>query len=183
VTTIGIFVGGHSRRMGGLPKGLLTVPGEERSILERTLALAREISPRVVLVGRPDAYAEMGVPSLPDPDGDMGPLGGLLSLLEHAQPDRVIALACDMPHLGRELLARLDRFPSGAAAVAPVRDGRWEPFLARFEAHAVAVVRRRLSSGARSLHGLLDELEAVQLPLLPGESMLLQDWDCPEDMA
>jgi molybdenum cofactor guanylyltransferase len=183
VTTIGIFVGGHSRRMGGAPKGLLLVPGEGRSIVERTLALAREITSRVVLVGKEGPYAGMGAPFVPDAEGDAGPLGGLLALLDHADPDRVIALACDMPHLGRELLARLDLFPAGPAAIAPRRDGRWEPFLARFEARAAEVVRRRLGEGKRSLHGLLDELEAAPLPLLAGEAALLHDWDRPEDMA
>jgi molybdopterin-guanine dinucleotide biosynthesis protein A len=182
VTTIGIFVGGHSRRMGGMPKGLLAVPGEGRSIVQRMLALAREITPRVVLVGQREEYAGIDAPSLSDPGGDAGPIGGLLSLLEHADPDRVIALACDMPHLGRELLLRLDRFPSAASAVAPRRDGRWEPFVARFEASTLQTVRRRMSVGERSLHGLLDALDAVELPLLPGEPRLLHDWDGPEDM-
>ncbi len=168
--------------MGGQPKGLLAVPGEGRSVVVRTLALAREITPRVVLVGQEAAYAGLDAPSLKDPDGDAGPLGGLLSLLEYADPDRVIALACDMPRLGRELLARLEGFPPGAA-VAPRRDGRWEPFVARFESQVVITVRRRLSRRERSLHGLLDELHAVELPLLPGEASRLHDWDRPEDMA
>jgi molybdopterin-guanine dinucleotide biosynthesis protein A len=183
VTTIGVFVGGRSRRMGGLPKGLLAVPDDGRSIVERTLSLARQITPRVVLVGRADAYAGLGTLSLSDSGEDAGPLGGLLSLLEYAQPDRVIALACDMPRLGRDLLARLDAFPSGSAAVAPKREGLWEPFVARFEGRAIDVVRRRLARGERSLQGLLDEMGAVELALLPGEAVLLHDWDGPEDMA
>jgi molybdopterin-guanine dinucleotide biosynthesis protein A len=183
VTTIGIFVGGYSRRMGGRPKGLIAVPGEGRSIVERTLALARDLTPRVVLVGQKAEYAAVDAPSLSDPEGNAGPLGGLLSLLQHADPDRVIVLACDMPRLGRDLLVRLDRFPASAVAVAPKREGHWEPFVARFEARTASIVRQRLQRGARSLHGLLDELEAVELPLLPGEPALLHDWDRPEDMA
>jgi molybdopterin-guanine dinucleotide biosynthesis protein A len=169
--------------MGGVPKGLLAVPGEGRSIVERTVALAREITPRVVLVGKEGAYSAIDAPFVPDPEGCTGPLGGLLSLVDYAGPDRVIMLACDMPRLGRELLARLELFPTGPAALAPKRDGRWEPFVARLEARVGAVVRRRLSAGERSLHGLLDELEAVELPLLTGEPALLHDWDAPEDMA
>jgi hypothetical protein len=32
------------------------------------------------------------------------------------------------------------------------------------------------------MQGVLEELVAGELPLLPGESTLLSDWDCPEDM-
>jgi molybdopterin-guanine dinucleotide biosynthesis protein A len=179
---VGIFVGGRARRMGGFPKGLLSLD-DGTTILEKTLGLVRELGAPVVLVGRNEAYPA-DLPSLPDPDGESGPLGGLLSLLEHAGSGPVIALACDMPRLTAALLGRLAGHPSEAPALAPRREGRWEPLFARYDAaRAAPVVRARLARRELPLQGLLDELGADELPLLPGESMMLDDWDRPEDIA
>jgi molybdopterin-guanine dinucleotide biosynthesis protein A len=179
---VGIFVGGKARRMGGTAKGLLPVSGGT-TVVQRTVDLARQLGARTVLVGRNEAY-DLGLPSLPDPDGNLGPLGGLWSLLEHAGRGHAIALACDMPHITGELLGRLAGHASTARAVAPKRDGRWEPLFARYDAgRSLEIVRARLSRSELSLQGLLDELDADELPLLPGDDKLLGDWDRPEDIT
>jgi molybdenum cofactor guanylyltransferase len=178
---IGIFVGGESRRMGGRPKGLLrTADGE--TVLARTIRLARGVSSRVVLVGRCEAY-DVALPTLTDPSGDSGPLGGLQSLLLHAEGAPVMALACDMPLFSSDLLDRLGRHPDTAPVVAPRRAGRWEPLFARYTGVALPVVTARIARRALALQGLLDELGVSELPLLPGEETLLTDWDRPEDCA
>jgi molybdopterin-guanine dinucleotide biosynthesis protein A len=182
VITVGIFVGGRATRMGGTAKGLLPLPGPT-TILERTLAMVRRQGARAVLVGRSDAYA-VGVPSLPDAESEVGPMGGLLSLLEYAGTGLAIALACDMPYISDGLLGRLVVHVSSAPAVAPKREGRWEPLFARYDPpRAIEVARARLSRRELSLQGLLGELGADELPLLPGDDQLLVDWDRPEDVA
>jgi hypothetical protein len=45
------------------------------------------------------------------------------------------------------------------------------------------VAKDRLAQGSFSLQRLLEAVGAEPLPLQPGESTLLDDWDCPEDMA
>jgi molybdopterin-guanine dinucleotide biosynthesis protein A len=177
---IGIFVGGAGRRMGGVAKGLLETPDGAR-LIDRTLAVARSVSPRVVLVGRSADY-DVDVPRLLDAEPGMGPLGGLASLLGHAATGHAIAVACDMPFVTSELLSRLASHASSAAALAPRRGGRWEPLFARFDVpRALPVVHARLARRALALHELLDELRADELPMLPAESRLLSDWDSPED--
>ena len=184
--------------MGGVAKGLLRTR-DGRTVIDRTVAVARLVSSRVMLVGQSDGYA-LDLPRLADRVADHpsssgrgaggdgwvppGPLAGLCSLLQYTEAGDAIALACDMPFLTADLLGRLASYEPGRAAVAPKREGRWEPFFARFDAAlALPIVKRRLSERALALQGLLDELEARELPLLPGEPTLLSDWDRPEDMA
>jgi molybdopterin-guanine dinucleotide biosynthesis protein A len=168
--------------MGGMPKGLLPLP-DGSTVLARTLDRARGLDARVVLVGRNEAYPA-DLPQLADAQAESGPLGGLLSLLEDAGGGPVIALACDMPYFTEELLGRLAAHPSRAPALAPKRAGRWEPLFARYDAAGCApAVRARLARKELSLQGLLGELRADELPLLPGEHTLLEDWDRPEDVA
>jgi molybdopterin-guanine dinucleotide biosynthesis protein A len=180
--TVGLFVGGRACRMGGVPKGLLPAPGGS-TIARRTVDLARQLGARTVLVGHDEAY-ELDLPSVSDAAGGGGPLAGLCSLLEHAGAGHAVAIACDMPFITFELLHRLATHASSAPVVAPRRGGRWEPLFARYDAaRSLEVARARLSRRDLALQGLLTQLGADELPLLPGEHELLEDWDRPEDIA
>lgn len=172
----GVFVGGASSRMGGRPKGLLVPPDGGATIVARTRSLFERAGACVVTVGGEGAVVA------DDPPG-IGPLGGLLALLRHAEAGVVVAVACDMPFVTDALVSRLVSFPP-AVAVAPRRDGRWEPLFARFDAAAARPIASAwAASGRRSLQGLMDSLGAVELPLSPAEETLLDDWDTPDDVT
>ena len=61
----GVFVGGRGTRMGGVPKGLMRTP-EGTTIAQRLHQLLVASGAEVVLVGASEAYASMGLESLPD---------------------------------------------------------------------------------------------------------------------
>ncbi len=176
----GIFVGGASRRMGGRPKGLLRVP-DGRTIVARWRDLFDECGVRCVLVGAHAAYAGYGMLTLSDASEDAGPLAGLAALLDHAPT--AITVACDMPYVSAAHVRALLSAPP-ATAVAPKRDGRWEPFFARYDAAgARAVVRTRLEARALSLCDLLDVLGAQELSMGADAALALRDWDAPSDIT
>src|SRR5262249_54268721 len=132
----GVFVGGASRRMGGKPKGLLEAP-DGQTIAARTIALARAVASEVVLVGAHGAYEVLGGEAIEDAAPSCGPLGGLGALLERGGEGLAIAIACDMPGIPPELLARLVA-AEDAPIVAPRIDDRWSPLFARYDAPKVA---------------------------------------------
>lgn len=169
----GIFIGGRGTRMGGVAKGLLEAP-EGGSLVQRWATLFRALSIEPVLVGEHEAYANLELPKIADAVKDIGPLGGLLSLLTRGP---AIAVACDMPFVSERLLAKLASFPSDRPIVAPKRDGRWEPLFARYDAGALATARSNASAGRHSLQALLDAAGAEELPLDPSEAAQLEDWD------
>ncbi len=176
---LGIFVGGESRRMGS-PKGLLRTGGV--SLVERWIALGAELGLEARLVGRRPEYAAWAELTLDDAPGGIGPLGGLRALLVHAGRRPALAFACDMPRVSIALARRLLGAPD-AIAVAAARDGRWEPFCARWDAErALPAVEARIARGARSLTGLLDEVGATALELSAEERAELHDWDTPADV-
>jgi molybdopterin-guanine dinucleotide biosynthesis protein A len=185
---VGIFVGGASRRMGR-PKGLLPAPGPvaqtlvERLVRESEGALGNV---PVVLVGRRDEYASLPLPALADARSESGPLAGLVALLEHAESvgaEAVLALACDLPYVGRALIERLAREAPSQPALAPRTDGFWQPLAARYRTEtALPAARAALGAQRLSLQNLLDTLGAKQLALRPEEAASLGDWDSPEDV-
>jgi molybdopterin-guanine dinucleotide biosynthesis protein A len=183
----GLFVGGASRRMGGAPKGLLRAPPEPgeppRTIAARTVALARACCDEVVLVGRAEAYGQLGLEAIEDAALGAGPLAGLVALLERARGTSALALACDMPYLSAEMLARLASFAPEAAAVAPRDAGVWSPLFARYDPGKVlGVARAKLAAGEGRLWAVLDAVDARELPLATGERARLRDWDEPSDI-
>ncbi len=182
---VGIFVGGLGRRMGGRAKGMLMAP-EGVPIVERSIHACGQAfgANSVVLVGRHSAYDHLGRPQLEDEPVGIGPMGGLRALLKQADGQRVLALACDMPFITRELLERLSTTSPAAPALAPRPAGHWQPLCARYTPNVVLpVVDELIASGKHGLFRILEQVEAEELVLSEAEDQLLRDWDTPEDIA
>lgn len=183
---LGVFVGGASRRMGGLPKGLLAAPDTGEPLVSRLLRVGREAGCEPVIVGRRAEYAAVaaGVPVLDDDPAEVGPLGGLRALLGYAGDRLAVAVACDMPFVSAGALRRLASTPSCAAVVAPRRGpgAPYEPFFARYDPPRVLpALDAVLRGGGRSLQGLLSRCEVEALSLDLESSAALTDWDTPDD--
>jgi molybdopterin-guanine dinucleotide biosynthesis protein A len=118
-----VLAGGRSRRMGR-PKATLELGG--RPLLAWPLAAAREARLEAIVVAKPgSALPEVDVPVWHEPETPSHPLTGLVAALERAAPRPVVALACDMPFVSPETLARL------AALDAPTGAVRGSPFPGR----------------------------------------------------
>ena len=171
--------------MGGMAKGLLTTQGGE-ALAARLVRVARALSLEPVLVGRAEAYAALlpDVRVLADEPADIGPLGGLGGLLRAYPTQRVMAVACDMPHVSALLLGRLAAYPSSAMVVAPRSNtGAWEPLCARYDASRVLPkLDAALAQGVRSFQRLFATLQVDELKLEQEELRELVDWDRPEDV-
>jgi molybdopterin-guanine dinucleotide biosynthesis protein A len=188
---VGIFVGGSGSRLGGVAKGLLKTPDAKTTLIERLRAEIEAALPgvEIVLVGSAQAYASLGLRTIADEPGGVGPLGGLTGLLAHAEHSaarHALALACDLPRLERRLIARLALESPEAAVVLAEQDGVRNPLIARYETRsALPAAQRALGGGKRSLQAVLDELEPriVRLELSTDERASVGDWDTPDDVA
>ena len=183
---VGIFVGGQGRRMGGVAKGLLRAPASELTLVERLMGETRAIAPdaELVLVGAAPAYAPLGATIVADVPSGIGPLGGLRGLLAHAEQrgaESALVLACDLPRLDRETLARLRNEAPHADALVAELGGVRNPLIARY---AVGPTRRAaeqvFSDGKRSLQAVLDLVRVACLTGIP--AAVLDDWDAPDDV-
>lgn len=99
-------------------------------------------------------------PSVMDGEG-LGPIAGLLGAAAE-YPDRtLVALACDMPHVPRELIAALAVWRREADWVVPRTPRGLQPLCARYGLRALALLARRARRGDYALHGLADELTLI----------------------
>ncbi|HTQ08197.1 MAG TPA: NTP transferase domain-containing protein [Polyangiaceae bacterium] len=185
--TVGIFVGGRGRRLGGVDKGKLRLANGE-TLAGRLVARCRAAVPDapLVLVGAADAYAELGLPALADAPPGIGPLGGLRALVLHARAQghaHALALACDLPYLEAPLVARLATEAPRASLLAPRPGEFWEALVARYAVDALDAVDAAMLAGERALQAVIARLgeRAVALDVNEHERAELRDWDEPGD--
>lgn len=187
---VGIFVGGRGSRMGGVAKGLLKAPSSETTLIERLRAELGQALPdaEVVLVGAADAYVGLGLRAIGDEPSGVGPIGGLIGFLAHAEQrgaTHALVLACDLPRVAAPLLQRLGTESPAASALVIAQGEIKNPLLARYTvAEALPAARATLEAGKRSLQAVLERLSngAVIMPLSEAETASVEDWDTPEDM-
>lgn len=162
-TTFVVLAGGLGRRLGGIPKGLIRLGGEETT-LERLLRLAT--GPAVVVTQQPWAYERFEVTLVADLVPDRGAPGGVVTGLAMAQTEWVVVVACDMPFLSSALLTELlVRRHAGVDAICFTRDGHLEPLCGVYRRSLCHDWELRLD-GSPSMHDLVESVrfEAVECP-------------------
>ena len=92
--TVFVLAGGQSTRMGR-DKALLRLGGQ--TLLERALALAHRIAPRVAVLGSREKYAGAGERIIEDEFPGCGPLAGIHAALGASETDLNLILSVDMP--------------------------------------------------------------------------------------
>jgi molybdopterin-guanine dinucleotide biosynthesis protein A len=179
-----ILVGGASSRMGR-DKARLSLQG--RSFVERIGGALAGIAGRVNLVGA-KSVDSLKIGNVPDVYEGWGALGGLHAALAAARADWAAVIACDLPFVTSELLARLVRLREGVDAVVPVqRDGRLQPLCALYRAKACGEAARSLiERGERRPRALVQEVRArmvawEELSDLTDAHLFFENVNTPDD--
>jgi len=159
---VAVLAGGRGRRLGGA-KPVAELEG--MPLVEWPLEAAREAGLEAVVVAKASTpLPPLAVPVWIEPDEPTHPLAGLVFALEQADGRPVVAVACDMPHVGPELLARL----AAADGIAAARLDH--PFPGRYEPSALPVLRDALAREAPAREALA-ALQAAELGA-PGAALL-----------
>ncbi|MDX2179869.1 MAG: molybdenum cofactor guanylyltransferase [Bryobacteraceae bacterium] len=157
-----ILCGGASRRMGR-DKALLDFGGRPLA-LDLAARIAGALGTRAKLVGSPDRYGHLGLPVVADLRADCGPLAGIEAALADSDFERNLILACDMPTLSVEIIARLAAVP-GDCVVAETPDGRMHPLCAVWPKKLLPLVQDALDRDLRRVLDALREIDIVRLPI------------------
>ena len=142
----------------------------------------------VFQVGVDDPVA--GLEFVPDRWPGAGPVGGIITALEHLEqwrttggggPDEILVAACDLPDLDATTLEllRAHPFPPSAGAVGAVAGGHLVP-VARWRVSTRGRLVPAFEAGLRSWWGALDAVGAatVEVP-----TITTGDLDTPGDLA
>jgi molybdopterin-guanine dinucleotide biosynthesis protein A len=165
-----VLLGGQSSRMER-DKAHLELGGEP--FATRIARLLDSLFTEVLLVGGtpPDSAPGRRVP---DREGPVCALRGLVTALECASSERVVVLSTDVPLMSPDLVLALAAWPEHDAVV-PRHAGQRHPLCAIYRREPVLkVARDLLGAGALRLAGVL---EGVETRYLEGPDLLLADPD------
>ena len=167
----------------GCDKALLAFRGGR--LVESVAGAVREAAGSAVLVGDARVYEDLGYPAIPDLYPGAGPLGGIVTALDHSSADRNLVAACDMPELTGEFLKGLIEAAAGrrgADALVPMGpSGRIEPLCGVYHRRSRAALERALRGGEGSVRAALKDLR-VAVVWVP-EVTPFQNVNTPEEWA
>lgn len=193
--TVAVLAGGRSRRMGGGEKALIRLGGA--TLLERVLTAARPLGlPVRVVAGtapspqlRAAAAAGSDLGIAVDRYPGQGPLGGILTAFEVDSPERVLALACDLPFLTAPLLEfLLEQSQADCDAAVPEDRTGLQPLCAVYRDTCRPLLQKAVAGGNLGVSAFA---RSLRLRLLgPGEyahldpyGMAFANVNTPEDLA
>ncbi|MEI2720346.1 MAG: molybdenum cofactor guanylyltransferase MobA [Gemmatimonadales bacterium] len=160
-----ILAGGDARRMGGVTKSLL-VAGGAPLVAHVRARLAPQVGTVMISANHElEAHAAWGDQVLPDHLPGLGPLGGLLTALEHVSTPYAFCCPGDAPLLGGTLVRRLGEALQRSDADAAIpHDGNQLQRLFLLVPTAVRdSLRDYLAADGRSVRGWSDALNTVIL--------------------
>lgn len=144
--SLAIIAGGKSRRMGR-DKAFIEVGG--KTLVERVIAASADLgqAETMLIANQPDDYRRFGLPIHRDILPNKGPLGGIYTALTKAKSDWVLALACDMPFVNRDLLRHMiEQTDDAADIVVPRVDGYPQGLHALYRRTCLKPIERQLEA-------------------------------------
>ena len=130
----------------GSDKAMLSWAGE--TLIQRTLAVARQACGQVFICGSRDLYGKFGE-VVEDAQPGCGPLSGIHAALRATQTDLNLILSVDLPLMTAEFLAwLLQQARSGQQRItAPEANGNLQPLCAVYHREALGIVDEALAKG------------------------------------
>lgn len=196
---VGIVLAGGASRRFGRDKATLEIPqsrqgGEGRNGVETLAGWAfRRLATVCAEVAVADAGRALvpGARSLPDGPG-RGPAAGLLGAARAFPARSLLVLACDLPAVTADLLAKIAQIAAEGAfdLVLPRRPEGAEPLAAFYGENALAALEHRVAAGRYALHDLAEDpglrvaelSEADLVPFGPPEE-IFANVNTPADLA
>jgi molybdopterin-guanine dinucleotide biosynthesis protein A len=175
----------------GADKALLLIDGVVLARRVHDALVAAGCDPVVAIGGDPEALGAHGLTVVPDRFPGAGPLGALVTTLEHLadRADIVVVLACDLPDADpRAVRAVCAPFsaPDGADVdvVVPRGDERRHMHHAAWRTRVAPRLAEAFDAGERAPRRVLSRLRVVELPVTGMlDPAWLADLDEPTDLA
>ncbi len=182
-----VLAGGKSTRMG-VDKAFVILDG--RTLLARTLELARSVTVDVRIVGDPAKFAPFG-PVIEDVFRGCGPLAGIHAALRASQTDLNLILAVDVPLISPALLQYLitRARTSATATVTIVRaNGGWQPLCAVYRREFADAAEEALNAGRYKIDALfatqqMHAIEEDELKTAGFSSNMFRNLNTQEELA
>lgn len=177
-TGICIMTGGRSSRMGE-DKASIRFDGKE-TMLERTCRELSAFGYRYISVNKEQNYSYEGFITVTDDYDEIGPMGGIVSVLKRTQARNVIFVACDMPFFclkdAKEILAN----HGSEAVTVPVTGGRWQPLASLYSVSCLPALESAIDCGDYRMKNVIKKLDYREF--VPSDEAAYANVNTPEEL-
>lgn len=183
-----LLAGGRSTRMGS-DKASMVLGPDGSNQAQRGIRLLSQVCGKTFLSLRDGQTAPPGcggVGILRDPPGVGGPLAGILAAFGREPNAAWLAMACDLPFVGGDLLEGLAAARGGGSdfvAYASAADGQPEPLCAIYEPSSLAILRSHAGLGRFSPRAILAAGRTRLLELPSANRRALENLNTPAALA
>ena len=152
-----ILAGGASRRMGR-DKAFIQIEGIR--LLDYVYRKCRELFSEIIIVtNQPQQFVDYQTPVVPDEIPGIGSIGGLYTGLRRASNYYSFCVACDMPFLKPELIARIIEKRSNSDIVIPKTRAGLEPLHALYSKRCIEPLKKYIEKGDLKISNILVEVK------------------------
>lgn len=153
-----ILSGGKSSRMGK-EKGLVDFQG--KPLISHAIHTLAPLVDSIIIGANNeiDVYKKFGYRIVEDEIKGVGPIGGLLSTLQHSSSERNFVISCDMPFLNSELLNFLFQSMHEFDVVLAMHDGdKIEPLCGIYSKRIIPEIQTAIKNGKYKLLDLFKKV-------------------------
>lgn len=174
-----VLCGGASRRMGR-DKLLIEVGGRAMAVRVADALRHAGCDPVVGVGGDVDALGAHGLEVIADGFPGEGPLGGVVTALRWSPHPAVVVVAGDLPWLDATTVRAVVAAGDGSDSLAIAVTDRRQPLCGRWPRRLLGEVEKAFLAGERSMHRMLDRLQAIEVPAAPSA---LRNVNTPDDLS
>jgi len=170
-----ILAGGRSSRFGS-DKARAKLHG--LPMIQRLAILLASVAESITVVAERDRkYEDLGLATIADTVPGLGPLGGLITALEHRRAQGagwLLLCACDWAEISTTWVDELVKATDDKVDAVAFRDDRWQPLFALYHTRLLPEAARQLRCPSRRMSDLLDSVASRALPPPPDWHMTWQ---------
>ncbi|UTW66544.1 molybdenum cofactor guanylyltransferase [bacterium SCSIO 12643] len=179
--SIVILAGGKSSRMGE-DKGLLNMHG--RSFIDQLMHTLKSVSSQIwISVAKHNRvnYKKYASQLVIDEYVDLGPLGGITSVLDHIQTDWFYVISVDAPLVTEEVLKMLWNTKEGYEAVVFETEGKIHPLIALYHKSTKQTWRLALNENRLKITELVYQMKYKTVVANAEQTKQLRNINTPKD--
>jgi molybdopterin-guanine dinucleotide biosynthesis protein A len=149
-----ILAGGKSRRMK-TDKALIKF--NDRTLLENQIDLLNPIFNKIIISANSQNYSFANLQIINDEQSDLGPIGGILSVLKKVKTDYVFIISVDMPLITTGLIKHLISKKANYDIVLPVFNDKYEPTCAVYSRNCINTIEEQIFAKDYKLKNFIEK--------------------------
>jgi len=149
-----ILAGGKSRRMK-TDKALIKF--NDKTLLENQIDLLNPIFNKIIISANSQKYSFANLQIINDEQSDLGPIGGILSVLKRVKTDYVFIISVDMPLITTDLIKHLISKKANYDIVLPVFNDKYEPTCAVYSRNCINTIEKQILANDYKLKNFIEK--------------------------